>query len=194
MALTTVNPAMIGQTSTGAASLTATGSAAASLVTAAGTALSADSSGRVTMPSQPSFRVYATSTQSPAPAAVIVFNNDSATSMFNTGNHYNTSNGRFTAPVTGVYAISFSVLYQSCSNGQYGDTSIYRNGSTMINTNRLQYQSTYTGYGGYLEARSSVVIKLTAGDFITVNNGSANTQSLYVNDQSWSWFSGWLLG
>lgn len=153
-----------------------------------------DANGYVTQPYQPSFRAYATSSQSPGPGAVIVFNNDSATGMFNTGSHYNTSNGRFTAPVTGVYAFSFSVLYQSCPNGQYGDTSIYRNGSTMINTNRLQYQSTYTGYGGYLEARSSVVIKLTAGDYVTINNGSASTQSLYVNDPSWTWFSGWLLG
>jgi hypothetical protein len=157
-------------------------------------ALTVDSAGQITAPLQPSFRAYATSAQSPVAGAVIVFNNDSATGMFNTGGHYNTSNGRFTAPVTGVYAISFSVLFQSCVNGQYGDTSIYRNGSTAINTNRIQYQSTYTGYGGYLEARSSVVIKLTAGDFITVNNGSANTQSLYVNDASWTWFSGYLLG
>lgn len=152
-----------------------------------------DSSGRVTKPFQPGFRAYATSSQSPAPGAVIIFNNDSASGMFNTGS-YNTSNGRFTAPVTGIYAFTASVLYQSCPNGQYGDTSIYGNGTTLINYNRRQYQSTYTGYGGYFEAQISAIVKLTASDYVTINNGSASTQSLYVNDASWTWFSGYLLG
>lgn len=64
--------------------------------------LSIDSSGRVTNPSQPSFLAVRSSDithNCSSQVNPVVFNSTS----YNIGGHYNTSNGRFTAPVSGTY-------------------------------------------------------------------------------------------
>lgn len=152
-----------------------------------------DASGRVTLPYQPSFRAYATTAQTPGSQVVIVFNNDSATNMFNIGSHYNTTNGRFTAPVTGVYVFQVSLLFSGMTAGQGGDTAIYKNGASIISFNRRRYTADATGYGSYLESSTTNILKLTAGDYITVVN-DASSRVLYVNDPNWTHFAGWLLG
>ncbi len=59
-----------------------------------------NSAGSVSFPEQPSFSAYkGTSGSLSIPAGVIVFDQTN----HNTGSHYNTSNGRFTAPVAGKY-------------------------------------------------------------------------------------------
>ena len=60
-----------------------------------------DSSGRMTLPYQPSFFAYVTGGDTTtANDTIIVF----GATAHNTGSHYSTSTGRFTAPVAGVYA------------------------------------------------------------------------------------------
>lgn len=61
-----------------------------------------DSGGRVITPLQPVFHCERTSGNIPANNGVTAFNN----ALLNRGNHYNTSTGVFTAPVTGVYRFS----------------------------------------------------------------------------------------
>ena len=59
-----------------------------------------DSSGRVTMPYQPSFQAFSSSnTPIGSGTNVLPFN----ATNFNVGSHYNTSTYRFTAPVAGKY-------------------------------------------------------------------------------------------
>jgi hypothetical protein len=152
-----------------------------------------DSSGRMTLPYQPAFRAYATTAQTPGSQVAIIFNNDSATNMFNIGSHYNTSNGRFTAPVTGVYVFQVQLLFSGQTAGTGGDTAIYKNGASIISFNRRRYTADATGYGGYLESATTNILKLTAGDYITVVN-DASSRVLYVNDPNWTHFAGWLLG
>jgi hypothetical protein len=176
MPLTTVNPAMIGQTSTGAASLTATGSAAASLVTAAGTALSADSSGRVTMPFQPAF--YATRTAgNVASNTIVIFNNV----LTNIGGHYNSSNGRFTAPIAGTYRICARLLLGSTG---FAIASIRRNG-TVVGIGQWN-SSVSNGATGMAE----VILILAAGDYIETLNPAGD---VYGAD-TFTAFSGQLIG
>ena len=152
-----------------------------------------DSSGRMTLPYQPSFRAYATTAQTPGSQVTIIFNNDSATNMFNIGSHYNTTNGRFTAPITGVYVFQVQLLFSGQTAGTGGDTAIYKNGASIISFNRRRYTADATGYGGYLESATTNILKLTAGDYITVVN-DASSRVLYVNDPNWTHFAGWLLG
>ena len=54
----------------------------------------------VTKPSQPSFAAYRNQSTWNVNGAVMVFNS----TRHNTGGHYNTSNGRFTAPIVLIVA------------------------------------------------------------------------------------------
>ena len=159
MALTTVNPAMIGQTSTGAASLTATGSAAASLITAAGTALSANSSGYITQPFQPlSVAIISTSLYS-LPNGTVKLPYDST--IINTGSCFNTSLNRFTAPVTGTYFLNITyTITGTGSTLSYAGAILYKNGGSLLQT----YNSHTSGQ--YAQPQMTYIVALNAGDYI----------------------------
>jgi hypothetical protein len=182
MALTQVNPAMIGQTSTGAASLTATGSAAASLVTAAGTALSADSSGRVTMSSQPCFLATRTAGNVTTNGTTVVFNSV----QFNTGSNYNSSNGRFTAPIAGNYLFALSAI-TGLGSGDQSYLNLYKNNAFYGISIYSGGQTTY-----YKNLSSSFILNLAANDYIELVAGT-NTNLYASGDGGNPRFSGCLL-
>ena len=98
------------------------------------TDLMVDGVGHVTMPNQPYFYVRGTTNGTNSSTAVIPFNS----SVYNVGNHYNTSNYTFTAPVTGKYLFTCSVLnypstaasgeiYFSLNGGSYNPLSRHNN-------------------------------------------------------------------
>jgi len=183
MALTTVNPAMIGQTSTGAASLTATGSAAASLVTAAGTALSADSSGRVTMPFQSGF-AYVDAAVSVVGSNYILFS--SGTYNYNVGSILNLTGGtsgssRVTVPVNGYYDISVSIMGET--DGTRIEMFVRRNGANFAGTNAVSTQ--------YNNAHINGIFYLAAGDYLEIFRQSG---TLYNSSSSNNFFTVRLLG
>ena len=174
MALTTVNPAMIGQTSTGASSLTATGSAAASLITAAGTALSADSSGRVTMPNQPGFFIYGYT-----PSNVGGSNYFKATSpntQWSVGSGLSLAGGtsggtRYTAPVSGYYFFQWSLMGDANSAARliaFTD----RNGSILTEADSYssQYNCANVQYILYLAANDYLEFRTSGPYYNTSNN------------------------
>ena len=68
------------------------------------TGLEITNSGYVTLPNQPSFVAHKTENQSPSSDTKLTYE----TATINRGNHYNTSNSRFTAPITGVYAFGWN--------------------------------------------------------------------------------------
>jgi len=77
----------------------------------AGTSFSVDSSGRITKPFQPYFYATRSGNQTnfdmtASSTSVVVYNTTSA----NVGNHYSTSTGLFTAPVSGMYAFSAAAV------------------------------------------------------------------------------------
>jgi hypothetical protein len=74
-----------------------------------------NSSGQVTMPYQPFFYAKLTTSQTgfnaTSDSALVIYD----TTVTNTGNHYNTANGQFTAPVTGTYAF-FAGAYSAATS------------------------------------------------------------------------------
>jgi hypothetical protein len=147
-----------------------------------------DSSGRVTTPFQPSFLV-ARDTTSISSGTFVVFQ----TTQNNVGSCYNTSNGTFTAPVAGLYSISFGFL-ASVSNTVYRFT-IYRNNATFVvgsNVDPGQIRLDCSSGIDYLQGAKTLNIYLSANDYLNVHYSSDNGSAL--TDSTWAFFSGFLVG
>ena len=129
-----------------------TGSTAFSIATNNTTRLNIDSSGRVTMPYQPSFRIGRNSGDISS-GSVILFNS----TYHNTGSHYNAANGRFTAPIAGRYLIGFTGFNVSGTSTQ---TILRKNGSNIGYS--LSYGATYT------MLTQVMVVELAVNDYVDV--------------------------
>jgi hypothetical protein len=140
-----------------------------------------DSSGRVTMPYQPSFSVSKTG-GAVGPGTFVVWNHVE----HNIGSHYNSSNGAFTAPVSGVYAVSLNVMDESTSTHINKQLNIYRNSYI--------YQRVYgTNDAGGSHGRWtwSGNIYMSANDTLQI---LVNDMTIYGNQREYTNFSGFLIG
>ena len=87
--------------------------------------------------------------------------------QINNGNHYNTSTGRFTAPIDGYYFFFVNVL--SANNGLIVDFRIAKNGSYI--------QGGYSSdYNGFSQANGGAIIQLNVGDYVSVFSVNPNGQ------------------
>ena len=141
-----------------------------------------DANGYVTMPNQPSFHIKKESSEAVSAGAVINFTN----AVLNNGNHFNTTSGLFTAPVTGIYHFAARLL--SPNDTTDVDTRFAINGT--IDSNYAGYGSTYSGH------KLSVLIasvSLSANDTLGVY--SFGTDTYYGNATAGhSSFTGFLIG
>lgn len=141
--------------------------------------LAVDASGRVTMPYQPAFTAY-NGTEVTGPTSAVIW---TATEL-NRGSHYNTSNGRFTCPVAGVYVFHYRWLSKA---GETIQPRLFKNGTGIDGA--TQYGNPPSGV--YLAGCISVAIQCNANDYITCGTLSgAPLQGPNYN----SGFSGFLLG
>ena len=134
--------------------------------------------GHVTLPSQPHFYAGGTANGTVSGGNVIPFN--SAT--HNVGNHYNTSNYTFTAPIDGNYLFTCSVLNypNSTSAGE-----IY----FSVNGGGYDTLSRWNGIPQQASLNLSAIKKLSANDTVNVKG----TLDYYVTGGH-GHFSGMLLG
>jgi hypothetical protein len=148
-----------------------------------GGALTINSSGYITLPSQPSFLAVSNASQQDYTSGqVIVFN----LTRHNTSSGYNTSTGKFTAPVAGRYL--FSVNFYTYVNYSVAIT-LTINGSqyTPGDLVPLIYKpsDTVTVNLGF-----SIILELAASDYVEVRTRSGYTTRVYM---SHSHFAGQLL-
>ncbi len=136
-----------------------------------------DSSGRMTMPYQPAFQAYNASGQYITGITEAAFNS----TYVNIGGHYNTSTGRFTAPIAGRYAFHFDGLFDNISSGHH--ISMRKNGGQLDGSE---------GYGDGLNIclSKSMVWNLAANDYISIFLDTASSRL----HQRYGSFCGYLLG
>ena len=153
-----------------------------------------NSDGYVTKPHNAMFKAVRTTNQSISSAGwhVIQFNSDSATGCFDVGNNFDTSNHRFTAPVTGYYQFGLNQRVDG------GDTSYFRVALT-VNDGGLSGQYPYghaiyrdiDGFSYYTFSITSLIY-LTAGQYVKANAYSHTDTTWYLQDESQ--FYGYLVG
>ena len=148
--------------------------------------LAVDASGRVTTPYQPAFFSRYTSPANPAVSAtgsVLLFNDV----VYNNGSAYNSANGRFTAPVSGIYFVGVAIGRTGLSPQAHVQANLRRNGSLYSFT-----QIEFSAYG-YMTSYHGVVVYLNANDYIDVAPGGAPSQT-YWTDSLGMFFTGYLIG
>ena len=144
------------------------------------------SGGIVTKPFNPAFRAYysVNNTWTLASGATFAFD----TTEYNIGSCYNTSNGRFTAPVAGVYQFNFYTIV--LGNYLNAVISFRKNGGAPTSGFNVHFSPYYTS-----TAWSNVVyttaLYLNEGDFVYMINAGESTN---FHGDDWSSFSGYLVG
>jgi hypothetical protein len=154
-----------------------------------------DSSGRMTLPYQPSFRTGRSTNYSPGANTDIVFNSTANTFHHNVGGHYSTSTGRFTCPISGRYFFTACIIWGGgLSNQNLADAAglNVNGGLACYSFRRAAFISGTTGgTDGYYTDHLSCIVNLNVNDYVTIRN--------YFNiqvhgNELYCWFAGHLLG
>ena len=130
------------------------------------TGLTVDSTGRILTPARPAFRArIAGSSSAHGDNGTLVFE----TEDFDIGGNYNTSNGKFTAPIAGVYQFMFRGLSATNDSGSANSNEgaygyFYKNGAIIEGTTFYHYSTgTY-----HATLNETTLQQLSANDEITV--------------------------
>ena len=150
--------------------------------TGGGNRLLIDASGRVTTPNQPSFTAHLTSNQAVTAYVDNTITGFTCPSHGNVGSHFNTSNGRFTAPVTGFYLFTGAIQTNTLSSLHIA---FHMNGSAYESDSWIDHGSSTGG------AELTRIMYLTANQYVTLVMLPTINQNVNANRTR---FQGYLLG
>ena len=137
--------------------------------------------GVVTTPYQPAFMAKLSAATGQNFNGTLIFNSVN----HNIGGHYNSSNGRFTAPVAGRYLFNWYTNVDTNSNS----TSLW--GDWLINGSYSNYRFyTHVTHSGWELLTASIIFNLSASDYVNVY---VSTSGNY-DGGSYGSFNGCLLG
>lgn len=142
--------------------------------------------GKLTVPNQPTFFAY-----QPESGTYMLGSGTPVftTTILNTGSGYNTSNGRFTAPVAGVYEFKAMMLVRTASGA--GEMTLLKNGANVVSRN-LAY-SYPVGASAHDPVHISIYLSLAAGDYIQISVSQPSGGDWYFGG-GLGWFGGRLVG
>jgi len=124
----------------------------------------------------PAFSASRSQSKSLGPGEIILFDHV----WTNVGNGYNPNTGKFTAPKSGLYQISGTVMSAS---GKTLEVHLFKNDKQTI--------SLYTG-SGYATGTVNIVFKLQKGETVYMKHRN-NTQTIYSDSYVYCVFSGFLI-
>jgi hypothetical protein len=147
--------------------------------------LGIDSSGRVTMPYQPSFSCYKNGTLTETSGYTRV---GSWTENHDQGGHFDNSTGRFTAPVSGKYFFAFSAMHSGNVNGDV-QFNIYKNGGPYQGSNDTADGSNWD------QCTVVAVVAMAANDYVEpyAYSNTTSTRELVYSGRYSGWH-GYLIG
>ena len=152
-------------------------------ITSMQTNMQITSQGYVKKQYQPAFDAVRTSgTVGDGANQRIVFNS----TLTNVGNHYNTSNGYFTAPIAGTYLFSMFGM----NNNQLAWYNFRKNNS-VINPQHGAYM---TNGSDWSSVSMTIVIVLAASDTMSVYTGASSNVGMYGQGNNHNGFCGYMLG
>jgi hypothetical protein len=136
------------------------------------------------MPNQPAFSAYRSSgTWTSSVSNIMIHNGED----YDVANNHNTSTGKFTAPTTGKYLISWWAMTND--DAAYIDKHI---DLRINNTTHKRIYSSSTGADHHQWSWSGVV-HLSANDYVDMGAASGDLK-LYGSSSYYSHFGGYLLG
>ena len=142
-----------------------------------------DSAGRVTMPYQPAFKAHKSTAGDVSYGSNSSISADMNATSINVSNGYNTSNGRFTAPISGYYLFGCNLFNNGTANNRRVVLRINSTGGSVWGQGQASIGDNFELTGiAYINANDYVELK-TVYDSTTI-----------FHDVNHSVFYGYLLG
>jgi len=148
--------------------------------------MSIDSSGRVTMPYQPAFKVL--TNYSALTAFTSVAKPNWSITDYNVGSHFNLTNDSFTAPVGGRYLFNVHSLFSLSTSANDAYIELRING-----VRKGLVHSPSSNITSYLDLSLSEIVSLSANDVVDVRVRTSGGGKMY-NGTTYNSFQGTLLG